>query len=568
MKSFLTLSAFYVATVLILSGCNGKLDEEPKSILVPSYFKTAQGIDAGVTAAYSGLRYQYGPEGSMIITVSGTDEFSVGDGANTDGVSINAYNAGLSADNGQFLTPWNNNFTYINTCNGVIDFGPEANLDAATRTRLIAEAQYLRAHYYFLLVQTYGAVPLDLGSGVLKFNTNPISQSERSPVGDVYAAIITDLTAAATNLPDKPFQTGRASKAAAKHLLAKVYLTRAGSVAKQSDDYQRAFETAKELIDNKSVYGLNLLQDFGDVNKQGQEHSSESIFTVEHTSDLVFNESDVNAPASGLKENRSLYLFTPYYEIQTVGGKSPVIRDMNYQRPWRRFAPTSWLLNTAFADKTNDSRYDNTFRTVWFANTSDASRLPAGMSMGDTAFYMPGRAVTDAERAAKKYRIYAPSDYTKGMYPHMKKFDDTKRAAVNYSSTRAFMVHKFSETYLIAAEAALMMGNKEDAVTYLNVLRQRAAYRPGKDNSAAITAMTITDPNVVTLDFILDERSRELCGEQHRWFDLVRTGKLIERVKLYNPEGAANIQERHTLRPIPQSQINLTVNEFPQNPGY
>ena len=77
-------------------------------------------------------------------------------------------------------------------------------------------------------------------------------------------------------------------------------------------------------------------------------------------------------------------------------------------------------------------------------------------------------------------------------------------------------------------------------------------------------------PSQVTLDFILDERARELAGEQLRWFDLKRTNKLVERIKALNPDGAQFIQSFHVLRPIPQSQIDAVANkdEFTQNPGY
>ena len=75
----------------------------------------------------------------------------------------------------------------------------------------------------------------------------------------------------------------------------------------------------------------------------------------------------------------------------------------------------------------------------------------------------------------------------------------------------------------------------------------------------------------LNMDFILEERARELLGEMQRWFDLVRTGTLVERVKQYNPDGALTIQPYHVLRPIPNDQIDRTEGgnaAFPQNPGY
>jgi hypothetical protein len=149
----------------------------------------------------------------------------------------------------------------------------------------------------------------------------------------------------------------------------------------------------------------------------------------------------------------------------------------------------------------------------------------------------------------------------------------------------------------IAAEAAFKLGNTGDAATMLNVIRKRAAYRtatgpapscaagsptcypstssvdqyaPGFNQATAETAMTIT-AGQVTLDFILDERSREFYGESMRWLDLVRTKSLVTRVKAWNPtEAGTAIKPENMLRPIPQDQIDrVTIGPaYPQNPGY
>ena len=124
-----------------------------------------------------------------------------------------------------------------------------------------------------------------------------------------------------------------------------------------------------------------------------------------------------------------------------------------------------------------------------------------------------------------------------------------------------FYLMRLGDAYLLRAEAHLKQSNVAGAAEDINVIRRRAAW-PGQE-----TAMEIT-PAEVTLDFILDERARELAGEGHRWFDLNRTGTLLERVRLYNPDAAANIQEYHRLRPIPLEQIDRTQGDYPQNPGY
>ena len=142
----------------------------------------------------------------------------------------------------------------------------------------------------------------------------------------------------------------------------------------------------------------------------------------------------------------------------------------------------------------------------------------------------------------------------------------------NDPSTRPVVLTRFAEVYLVGAEAYLQSGNKEKATELLNVLRQRAAYRKSNStaqNTVAATAMLIKADDV-TIDFILDERSREFYGEWMRYHDLVRTKSLVKRVRLWNKEASLYVKDFHALRPIPQSEIDRTVEgpAFTQNPGY
>jgi len=170
------------------------------------------------------------------------------------------------------------------------------------------------------------------------------------------------------------------------------------------------------------------------------------------------------------------------------------------------------------------------------------------------------------------------------VYPALAKYKDIDRPEVAESSVRPFIVHRFAETYLIVAEAAMYLNNASQAVELLNVVRDRAAYssaRSSAENSLAAQRLRNKVPDMtdkgVGIDFILEERARELCGEYMRWWDLVRTRtgsgevQLLYRVRNLTPaiRAAANIQDYHVLRPIPQSQLDLTSNEeFIQNNGY
>ncbi len=204
------------------------------------------------------------------------------------------------------------------------------------------------------------------------------------------------------------------------------------------------------------------------------------------------------------------------------------------------------------------------FTRVWYCNTATDK-----LKVGDTSVYMPGVDVTDAEIASKKYLYVPPRNYTEKLYPSLNKFADALRPDNQASGVRPFIAFRLAEDYLIAAEAYMKKGDNATAVGYINTLRVRAAKVGASDAETELhkEAMKVAEGDL-SIDFILDERGRELVGEQLQWFDLVRTGKLLERVRLHNPQGGPNIEEKHVLRPIPQDQIDRSSNEFGQNPGY
>jgi hypothetical protein len=597
---------FFIALALTVLACNDVLEEHPYTSFTTQYFESEDGLNSGVVAAYAGMRYNYGPVGALDITAFGTDEWSNGDQAlNQD---LNVYN--VTTTDGSILTPWNRNYWHINTCNAVIEKAPGVEMNESKKTTLIAEARYLRAHYYLLMVSQFGAVPVNLGSGDLKFNDDPTGEFYRLPVNELlvtnYQAMIDDLIFASENLPDqRPVAAFRLSKAAALHLLAKVYMHRAYSAAKQASDFQNAYNTAMQLINNKEQYGVDLLPDYADVHKEGNDYNKEIMYSVER---LALNNAanEIGSPGTDFanKANQSCNMYNcnyqqavpaTYYNADLRGKVIFTSRVLRYGRPLRRFAPTKWMFQTAFADKVNDSRFHNSFRMVWYADTWEQEGTAAydtyinhitslGLSIGDTAIYLTEtdaiaeslKALTGAQK--KHYLIVGPKDFyssgnaTYQYYPSIKKFDAVNRANFNDASGRPFVVSRLAETYLLAAEAAMQLGQNDEAATLINVLKLRAAYRPGLTPSEITNRYNNikVDASDITLDFILDERTRELCGEGVRWPDLAVRGKLVERAALHNPQ-SVNIKPFHTLRPIPQSQLQAITDPDKakyQNTGY
>lgn len=497
--------------------------------------------------------------------------------------------------------------------NGLVEFIPGiAGLTESDKIEMIAQARYMRAHYYYLLVGQFGPAPIDLGSGSLVFNTQPYTGFNRPTKNDGeglnellaanYEVMIEDLEFASQNLRvARPNAEFRLSQAVALHLLARIYLFRAysGVSPNAQSDFQAAYNTAIKLIDNAGTHNVQLLQDFGDAYKQSNEYNREILFAAERIPLDNVNNEYTNPSGISDRENMAASCFTSNYESVTFrNGADPIDgRPFAFQRPLRKMAPTNWLISVAFADKVNDSRYHNSFRTVYTVESvnpaGSASRntwlaqLPEGVAMGDTAFVMTD---TDAKAAEINgwdvpYRAYGPSAWwtpvnpSQGpqIYPGLKKFDDLQRATGNDASGRPMPIFKFGETYLLAAEAALqgnVNGGATEAARLINIVRERAAYRPELDGNTLDTrraAMQITAGDV-TLNFILDERARELCGEGMRWTDLSLRGEsvFLNRVSL-NDQAAPGVKAYHRWRPIPQQHLDRISVDNPsdyQNPGY
>ena len=505
MKKILLLAC---CLAFMSQSCNDVLEEEIVSGITPEYYKTPAGFEDALKASYEPLRTWYGTQRGFTLTVFGTDTYTKG--ADGGYKFVNDYTPNLNAGVDYFRDTWNDFYRAINTTNTVIDRAPNATIPEDVKAIRVAEAKFLRAHYYFILVQTFG--PLHIS---LKEVTEMQITASRAPVKDVYDVIVADLESAIAALPLKQNDYGRATKPAAEHMLAKVLLTRASHPeAAKPDDYQRAADLAKGVISN---YDFKLLPKFADVFDQANQQHSEVIWSVQYTQDLITN---------GTGNSGHLYFLMEY-----DAGHRGTQRDVANGRPFKRFKPTQYTLD--LFDRTKDSRYNGSFKQVFYAN--NPATLAPGMKLGDTAIWVAPYDVPAEVKAKKNYRIidraevFSPGNYR--YFPSLSKFLDPLRPSVQHEpGSRDFMVARLAETYLIAAEALLKAGKPDEALPYINEVRRRAAIVTDPSDPAKTEmekqAMQIT-ADQLTMDFILDERARELLGEMERWFYLVLTGTLV-----------------------------------------
>jgi hypothetical protein len=543
-------SSALILGISIMASCSGFLDEEVVSQIGNDYLTTPKGLNDGVNAAYSTMRAWYGTERGNNLTIFGTDTYT--NGADGSWKFMNTYTNQFDTQNGHIRELWDELYRGINTSNAVIDRSVDVTgVSQSVVLQRVSEAKFIRAHHYFVMVQLFGGVDLQLSE-----TTVPTKEVTRASVASIYAAIIQDLEEAIPNLEAKAKSSdfGRATRPAAEHLLGRVYLTKATSEAKESSDYAKAELLLQSVITN---YGLVLLPDFADVHAFGNEINDEVIWSIQYTRDPLTNGGGNNAHVFFLME----------YDNQPG-----MIRDTENGRPFKRFRPTDYTLNTIFADRVNDSRYKKSYRDNFLSNrpgtyntSFDKSKSTVTFAQGDTTIWLPGYNIPTSERAKYPYQVLTPELYTERVFPALRKHMDPGRVdRTQFEGGRDYIAMRLADTYLMLAEAQFRQGKIGPATANINMVRRRAAF-PGKESEMEISESELT------FEFITEERERELIGEQSRWLDLKRWGILIERVKLYNPQAASNIQNFHVLRPIPQNQIDRaegTSSAFPQNPGY
>lgn len=557
----------FAGTLLFLfSSCSEDvLRETPLDFLAPeNAYNTLPGIQQGITGLHFSVRqrwfYGTGQDEGSIMKGLGSDIAFHGEDPNSTRFLCN-YLTYLTPENTYIRNYWIWNYELIQRANvliaGINASDPSIWTNDAQRNAYLAEAMFFRAFAYRILVSFYGDVPLV--SEVIK---SAKADFVRAPKADIYKLMEDDLTFAAANLPVPGDEEapGRITQGAAGHMLSELYLTEA--------KYDLARDAATQVIDGyhyalmTSRFGTRLGDDVfgsGDVyfdlfgyGNQNLPENTETIWAVQ-IEPLVTGGGSVEGDRT----------FGPaYFRMGNTPDGFKAFRGEFVNGAYTGYSdtlgrPVSWVHPTDYA------AYD-----IWSSDWNNDIRN-AKHSIKRDFYYDNPESAYDKQKI--DFSLYPPGtrdalrDTCQYIYPYFMKFGDPMHHLTDPARSGGGNHHKdlyairLAETILLRAEAYIGLGNKDLAADDINAIRNRANATP-------------VLPADVDLDYLLDERARELYGEEWRHITLRRMGKLVERVRLYNNNPlnpGLNIQDYNNLFPIPLSQIDLNIDAvFPQNPGY
>ncbi len=541
MKKYSTI--LITASVLMIAFASCKknyLAEKPYSSYTPLTLTDSLGFDAALVGLYqyaTGTLTYSSAQGWPSVWQVGTDVANAT--ANQQGIEVPYYNyAQLTSTDAAAAYQWQRNYSLINNANIVIDGveGPNAKgLSAAGKNSVSAEAKFFRAYAYNSLATLYGKVPL-----IIHALAGPKTDFTRAPLDQVNAQIVSDLTYAAANLTDigavssktntngKP--AGRANKYMAMQLLAEVYL-RMGKNDLAEAQAQAVINSGKfNLI--KSRYGVRA-SGAGDYysdmfvygNQRRSQGNSEAIWVLEEE-----NPSSVTGGNVDNAQQRRVF-GAAYYNIL---GMLPC--DSLGGRGIARLRLSNWVLYGLYpAGDIRNSKY-SIKRRFYYNDPSQPALL------GKQVPFTGPDTLYKICPSTLKWGAFDPND------------------TFGYAMIKDFIMMRLGETYLLLAEAQVKQGKTGDAANSINALRTRAG-------APQVTA------GQMTLDFILDERARELIAEENRRATLMRTGTLVDRAARLNSNDAQHpttgLTAKNLLLPIPLTEIQLNKDAvLDQNPGY
>lgn len=597
MKDILAKTMLFLVCLMGTASCNFLDEVNHSGQSSNEFYATAEGYESLVNGVYSQLRNIYNKKDYIVLSQMGTDLCTQN---NTSTVSpLNQYTVTYMANQGEVYGHWKSLYTALKNTNAAIDRAPDVittemdyleGMEPEILKKRVAEMKGIRALILFEIVRNWGQAPLMTNEPQGPENTATLNQPS-----EFYEQILLDLKDAISALPDKydAKDFGRISAAAAKHLRALVYLTRGYESFAGSDDFKLAFEDAEDLITHSDY---SLLPQYRNIHKRSNQLNDEILFSVGYEA-AANNDNSIWA---------KFYTF-PYRE----GWQGLVLAD-KYSNDDATVVPTKYAYlvfdwsgddeRTAVTfmgglNKESDTSTDGTINGRNFFSAT--AKVDGKFEIGDTVIYFPTpldesyKYYTDDDKTKLNYTVYnfpqgAMDDFstldeywrlayqtsnsnTRAFLP-IWKFKDNKTYAPTGdqgTSTRDIFIFRLAETYLIAAEAAVMRNDNPNALKYINLLR-------GRSNPNNLYS------GIITLDNILDERAIELFGEVPRWNDLQRTRKLAERALKYNYDithitggiqtqlNESTFNSKFNRRPLPLEWLNLLSNgrELGNNPGW
>ncbi|HYD54463.1 MAG TPA: RagB/SusD family nutrient uptake outer membrane protein [Gemmatimonadaceae bacterium] len=534
------------AAVLTLAGCDADemLTENPPHVIVADNLLTdLAGFEAAINAQYAQARREKqgvdGINAPVFIAMNVGVDNAYANYAAAELRFVNQWTNFSTPQNSTFESLWLWMYQMINASNMIINRAenPDVRWSAADKARVVAEARFFRAWAYRHLTYLFGPVPLNLEESS---GTTVKTDWERAPVADVRRQMEEDLLFAEANLPATSTNAGKLTKAVAQHYLAELYLA--------MEDAPKA-ETKAQAVVASGLYklitarygvkaaqpGVPFMDQFVDGNVNRSQGNTEVLWALQFAQDVTGGGSSV------LRR----YWVNRYNSIPIRVGTRNVTGAIAISHEYGgrgigRLSPTGWAIR--LYEPTDDRGSHYAIRKFYTVNNPIQ-----GTVLGDTV---------RLDWTAEKW-ITASLASNDPLWPSTRKWDWTDPNAPERDEQFGDVPYlRYAETLLLLAEAQFRNGKLAEAAATINQLRARAKATP-------ITAAQ------VTLDFILDERSRELLTEEHRRYTLLRTGSFFRRTMAYNPIAARYLAQRDTLYPIPQVVIDANLGKpMQQNPGF
>jgi len=536
-KTFFSIICLFLMLQTFVSCKDSFLNETNYSTYAPVTLTDSLGFQASLKGLYTQMSYYYtysDHQGWLAVWQTGTDIAYSTPNQESQEIPYYSYDKLVSTDGAAAYT-WKWAYQLINNANNIITSVESPSITGISqggKNQIDAEAKFFRAYAYNMLATLFGRVPV-----ITKTITTPKTDFVRAPLDSVNALIEKDLVYSATNLPliDNTNQA-RANKAMAQQLLAEAYL-RMGRPADAEVQCQAILSSGKfSLVTSR--YGVKKAQagdPFSDIfvygNQRRSQGNTEAIWVLQQE-----NPTTIVGGTSGAPQQRRVW-GAAYYNIaglaicDSLGGRSICRLRLNNWVLYKLYDPTD-MRNSRFNIR---RRY-----------TYNDPAYPA--KLGQLVPYNSADTIYKICPSTTKWGAYDPLD------------------AFGYSTIKDFPIMRLGETYLLLAEAQFKQGGAHinDAVATINTLRARS-------NASPVTAAQLS------LNFILDERARELLAEENRRMTLMRTGMLAKRALRLNNDatsshpivGLDSTSVNKLLLPIPQSEIDLNKDAvLEQNAGY